>query len=220
MTAQTRAALDKPRTKKSGAFTLALITGLTALGSVSVSIYLPSLPNIGTALHAQPEIVKLSLSVFLFVFAASQAAYGPLSDRFGRRPPILCGILIYLLGTAGMIRWPERPTVLVLARAIQAVGAAAGPALGRAMLRDLYSGEKLTSSLAVVAAAVALSPMLGPVLGGYLQVAFGWRACFVFLLLGGMGLLVTAIGRLPETAGPQPDGLNPRTDSRSLQDDY
>jgi predicted MFS family arabinose efflux permease len=79
------------------------------------------------------------------------------------------------------------------------------------MLRDLYSGEKLTSSLAVVAAAVALSPMLGPVLRGYLQVAFGWRACFVFLLLGGVGLLVTAIGRLPETAGPQPDGLNPRT---------
>jgi DHA1 family bicyclomycin/chloramphenicol resistance-like MFS transporter len=135
MTAQIRAALDKPGRKQSGEFTLALITGLTALGSVSVSIYLPSLPNIGTSHHAPPEIVKLSLSVFLFVFAASQAAYGPLSDRFGRRPPILCGAVIYLLGTAGCAL-AGTATALLLARAIQAVGAAAVPALGGAMLRD------------------------------------------------------------------------------------
>lgn len=156
------------------------------------------------------KVVKLSLTVFLFVFAASQIAYGPLSDGFGRRLPMLAGLMIYLLGTASCAI-AGTAAVLVGARAIQAVGAAAGPALGRAMLRDMYAGEKLTSSLAVVAAAVALSPMLGPVLGGYLQVAFGWRACFVFLLLGGLVLLGAAFGRLPETAGPKPDGLNPNT---------
>ncbi len=210
MTAQAKTALDDRNTRQSGYFTLPLITGLTALGSVSVSIYLPSLPNIGLSLHASSELVKLSLSVFLFVFAASQVVYGPLSDRFGRRPPILIGLAIYLLGTASCAL-ASTAGILVASRAIQALGAAAGPALGRAMLRDLYSAEKLTSSLALVAAAVALSPMLGPVLGGYLQVTFGWRACFLFLLAGGLVLLAAGFAMLPETAGPKPGGLDPKS---------
>ncbi len=88
---------------------------------------------------------------------------------------------------------------LILARMLQGVCAGAGPALGRAILRDLYSGEKLTRSLAAVAASVALSPMLGPVVGGYLQTAFGWRSNFVFLTVAAVALLLCINPWLPET---------------------
>jgi DHA1 family bicyclomycin/chloramphenicol resistance-like MFS transporter len=135
-------------------------------------------------LHASAGAVKLSLTVFLFVFAISQLAYGPVSDRYGRKLPILAGLCIYLLGSiscAGAMN----VEMLIAARMLQGFGAAAGPALGRAVLRDVYSGDKLTGALSTVAAAVALSPMLGPAIGGYLQIAFGWRSCFVFLVAAG-----------------------------------
>ncbi len=180
------------RTSDSGI--LALLTGLTALGSISVSIYLPSLPALTRALDAPSSLIKLSLTAFLFVFAAAQLAYGPLSDRFGRKPPILAGLAIYVLGSVACI-FSTTATLLIAARIVQALGAAAGPALGRAVLRDLYSGVKLTSSLSIIAAAVALSPMLGPVLGGYLQIAFGWRSSFVFLAVAGV-VLASAVWRL------------------------
>jgi DHA1 family bicyclomycin/chloramphenicol resistance-like MFS transporter len=178
--------------------TLPLLTGLTALGSISVSIYLPSLPSLSLALHAPAASVKLSLTVFLFAFALSQLLYGPLSDRFGRKPPILGGLAIYIVGSVACIFAPN-VLALITGRLVQGIGAAAGPALGRAVLRDLYSGDNLTSSLAVVAAAVALSPMLGPVIGGYLQVLFGWQSCFAFLLLAGLVLAFLTQRLLPET---------------------
>ena len=184
---------------RSGAAVLALLTGLTALGSISVSIYLPSLPQLSIALHSSPGLIKLSLTAFLFVFASAQLAYGPLSDRYGRRPPIVIGLLIYICGSAACALAWSAP-VLIAARVIQALGAAAGPALGRAVLRDLYSGTKLTSSLSIMAAAVALSPMLGPVAGGYLQVAFGWRSNFIALCVAGAILLAGILLLLPESS--------------------
>jgi DHA1 family bicyclomycin/chloramphenicol resistance-like MFS transporter len=194
---------------------IALLTALTALGSISVSIYLPSLPSLAVSLHTSAASVKLSLTVFLFVFALSQLAYGPLSDRYGRKPPILAGLAIYIVGSIACGAAPNI-YVLIAARAIQALGAAAGPALGRAVLRDLYTGEQLTGSLATVAAAVALSPMLGPALGGYLQVAFGWRSCFVFLALAGAALFSATWRRLPESHEPKPgEGLNARIIARN-----
>jgi DHA1 family bicyclomycin/chloramphenicol resistance-like MFS transporter len=135
----------------------------------------------------------------LFVFALSQLAYGPLSDRFGRKPPIMIGLLIYLVGSLGCAFAWTAP-LLIGARIVQALGAAAGPALGRAVLRDFYSGIKLTSSLSTIGAAVALSPMLGPVLGGYLQVAFGWRTSFFFLSVCGALLVAGVFFRLPESS--------------------
>jgi DHA1 family bicyclomycin/chloramphenicol resistance-like MFS transporter len=177
---------------------LPLLTALPALGSISVSIYLPSLPSLTLSLHASAALVKLSLTVFLFVFAVSQLGYGPLSDRFGRKPPIMGGLIVYLAGSIACACAFNAP-MLIGARAIQGVGAAAGPALGRAVLRDLYSGDRLSGSLATVAAAVALSPMLGPVLGGYLQVLFGWRSCFILLTVIGAALCVVTFRFLPET---------------------
>jgi DHA1 family bicyclomycin/chloramphenicol resistance-like MFS transporter len=188
---------------------LPLITALTALGSVSVSIYLPALPVLAAELKAPAALVQLSLTLFLFVFALSQLAYGPLADRFGRKPPILCGLGIYVAGSIACALAGNAYT-LIAARVVQALGAAAGPALGRAVLRDLYTGPRLASSLAAVAAAVALSPMLGPVAGGYIQVLFGWRYCFAVLAIAGAGLAAATWFSLPETnPHASADGLRP-----------
>ena len=92
----------QPKAARVSSLILPLLTALTALGSMSVSIYLPSLPNLATSLHATAASVKLSLTLFLFVFALSQLIYGPLSDRFGRKPPVVAGLLIYLAGKSGL----------------------------------------------------------------------------------------------------------------------
>jgi DHA1 family bicyclomycin/chloramphenicol resistance-like MFS transporter len=178
--------------------TVALLTAITALGSISVSIYLPSLPAIAKDFGTSGDSAKLTLTAFLFLFAAAQLAYGPLSDRFGRKRPILVGIGIYILGSlacaaSGSLQW------LVAARVLQAIGASAGPALGRAVIRDLFGGPRLTSALAVVAAAVALSPMLGPFAGGLIAQAAGWRAIFVLLTVLAVFLLAWTGLALPET---------------------
>ena len=196
--------------KRPGAGTLPLLTGLTALGSVSVSIYLPSLPELSRSLHATPSMIKLSLTAFLFVFALAQLAYGPLSDRFGRKPPIVLGLVIYVAGSLACTFAFTAP-LLIGARILQALGAAVGPALGRAVLRDFYSGAQLTYSLSIIAAAVALSPMLGPVLGGYLQMALGWRSSFVFLTVCGLILVAAVLIRLPESSTHiDRQGLSPK----------
>ncbi len=175
------------------------MTGIIALGSISVSVYLPSLPAIASTLHASAGRAKLTLTLFLFVFALTQLAYGPLADRFGRKRPMLWGIGIYVLGSA-TCAGASGIGALLLARIVQAVGASAGPALGRAVIRDIFEGSELTSALAVVAAAVALSPMLGPFAGGAIAVAFGWRAIFLALASAGVVLAAALLFLLPETS--------------------
>jgi DHA1 family bicyclomycin/chloramphenicol resistance-like MFS transporter len=174
-------------------------------------MYLPSLPSMAASLHASAGLVKMSLTAFLLIFALLQIIYGPLSDRFGRRAPILAGLSIYV---AGSLLCATATTVLILivSHVVQELGAAAGPALGRAIARDVYNGPQLTSSLAIIAAAVALSPMLGPVAGGYLQTSFGWHATFYVLSIGGAILLLATFLLLPETnAQRNAGGLKPAT---------
>lgn len=177
---------------------IVLITALTALGSISVSIYLPSLPSIGASLHAGDAAVRGSVTLFFAVFALMQLVYGPLSDRFGRRAPIIAGLVWYGAGSLICALAPSI-TVLLVGRAVQAIGAAAGPALGRAVIRDQFSGPDLAAALAVVTAAVALSPMLGPFAGGLIDTRLGWHAIF-WVLAGVAAVLLAAIARwLPET---------------------
>ena len=157
-----------------------LITALVALGPLSTDFYLPALPAIGEALGADVAHTQLTLSVFLFGFAAGQLAYGPLSDRFGRRPVLLFGVVVYLLASVACTLASSIET-LIAARFLQALGACAGPVLGRAVVRDVYGPHDAARMLSYIGTAMALAPLLGPVLGGWLTVWSGWRATFVFL---------------------------------------
>lgn len=159
-----------------------LITTLVALGPLSTDFYLPALPAITLALGTDVGSTQMTLSVFLAGFGVGQLAYGPLSDRFGRRPVLMVGLVIYVLASIACTLAPAIET-LIAARFLQALGACAGPVLGRAIVRDIYGPQDSARILSYMGAAMALAPLLGPVLGGTLTVWFGWRSTFVFLTL-------------------------------------
>lgn len=157
----------------------AVLTALAALGQVSVSLYIPSLPALAADLGASPESANMTLSLLLVGLASGQLIYGPLSDRFGRRRVLIAGLTLYLVAS---ILCTIAPTIeaLIAARLIQGLGACAGPVIGRAIVQDVY-GRRAAKALSYIGMAFALSPAVTPIIGGYLQVGFGWRANFVFL---------------------------------------
>jgi DHA1 family bicyclomycin/chloramphenicol resistance-like MFS transporter len=176
----------------------ALLTALVALGPISTDLYLPSLPNLARYFTVGVDDIQLTLSIFLVGLATAQLAYGPLSDRFGRRPVLLVGLAIYVIATVVCMLSPSVP-VLIAARFVQAVGACVGPVLGRAVVRDVYGREGAARVLAYMSAAMALAPAIGPILGGFLEEWFGWRINFLVLVIYGSGGLAIAWRILPET---------------------
>lgn len=159
-----------------------LLTTLVALGPLSTDLYLPALPTLAQAFATDAARVQLTLSAFLAGFAVAQLFYGPLSDRYGRRPVMLFGLALYLASSVACMLAPTIDT-LILARFFQALGACAGPVLGRAIVRDVYGPLQAARVLAYISGAMAIAPMIGPLLGGWLTVWFGWRANFAALSL-------------------------------------
>lgn len=173
------AATAQPR----GNFRLAaLLTLLVAMGPISTDLYLPSLPSMARDLGASASAVQLSIGLFVAGFAVMQLAYGPLSDRFGRKPVLLVGMGVYLAATLACAL-AASVAVLLAARFVQALGGCAGPVIGRAVVRDVYAPEEAARILSYMASAMAIAPLIGPFLGGLLDTAFGWRANFVALLI-------------------------------------
>jgi DHA1 family bicyclomycin/chloramphenicol resistance-like MFS transporter len=175
-----------------------LLTGLVALGPLSTDMYLPSLPAMKADLATDVAAVQATLSVFLLGLAVSNLFYGPLSDRFGRRPVLLGGVFLYVAAGAACAFAPSIG-FLVAARALQGVGAASGMVLGRAVVRDIHGRERAAQVLAYMGTAMGAAPMIAPVAGGYLAAAFGWRANFVALTAFGAAILLALWAGLEET---------------------
>ncbi len=191
--------MAEPRRATPVPFTLAaLLTALTAFGPLSTDLYLPSLPGLVAVFATDMATVQLTLSVFLIGFAVSQLVYGPVSDRFGRRPALLAGIGLFAAGTVACALAPTIET-LIAARLVQAVGACSGPVLARAVLRDLAPPQEAARLLAYMSMAMAVAPAAGPVLGGVLTTALGWQANFWLLLGFALAMLAGTLLRLPET---------------------
>jgi DHA1 family bicyclomycin/chloramphenicol resistance-like MFS transporter len=175
-----------------------LLTALVAIGPLSTDLYLPALPAIAAAFQADSGEVQLTLSVFMGGFAVSQLIYGPLSDRFGRRPVLLGGLAVYVVAS-GLCLVAASIEQLIAARFLQALGGCAGPVLGRAVVRDVFGRDRAAQALSYMALAMAVAPAVGPVLGGYLQVWAGWTATFGVLAAIGLALLAAVTRYLPET---------------------
>jgi len=175
-----------------------LLTALVALGPISTSLYIPSLPQLAIDFDAEPALVQRSFTIFMVGFAATQLVYGPLSDRFGRRPVLVGGLLLYIAASLACALstgiW-----AFLLARLAQGVGACAGPVIGRAVVRDSFARRDAARAFAFIGTAISVAPALGPLIGGFLEVWLGWQAAFVFLMGYGGVMLWLALTRLRET---------------------
>jgi MFS transporter, DHA1 family, multidrug resistance protein len=175
-----------------------MIAALVALGPFSLTMYQPALPLIGAGLRASTGQIQLTLTVYLAAFAVGQLIYGPLSDHFGRRRVLLAGIAIFVLGALACV-FAGSVYILILARIVQGFGACAGPALGRAMIRDLYGPKNSAKALAFVSSALSVAPAVAPVFGGYIATWLGWQAIFGSLAIVGACMMLFVLLRVPET---------------------
>ena len=182
-----------------------LLSLLTALGPLTMDMYLPSLPAIGRALDASTAAVQLTISSYLLGFAVGQILYGPLSDRVGRRPVILAALVIYVAATV-VCAVAQTIGILIAVRFVQALGGAGCIVLARAAVRDLYSGERAGRELSLMGSITAFAPIVAPAIGGLLQDAFGWRASFYLLVVFALVAGATAARFLPETLRQRASG--------------
>ena len=180
-----------------------LLALLTAIGPLSTDMYLPSLPRIVDDFGSSIARVQLTLSVFLVGFAAGMLVYGPMADRYGRRPVLFAGLAILMLGTLACALAPTVET-LILGRFIQALGGAGPVILARSIVRDLYEGSRAGQELARMGAIMGVVPAIAPTIGGLLDGIGGWRSSFVFTLAFAGLLAFVALTRLPETRGGDP----------------
>ena len=181
MTDQTAAIDASPRTEASStALQIAVLAGLAATGTLATNILLPSLPQMAASLNVTTAAVTSAITIFLAVFAVGQLAVGPISDRYGRRWPVLIGFAVFFAGSVWCALAADL-TSLLIGRVIQAAGACATSVLSRAIARDMFSGAALARAMALIMIAMAAAPGFSPLLGGALDHAFGWRSEFVLV---------------------------------------
>jgi DHA1 family bicyclomycin/chloramphenicol resistance-like MFS transporter len=159
---------------------IAVLAALAATGTLATNILLPSLPQMAASLHVSTAAVTSSITVFLAVFAIGQLAVGPLSDRYGRRWPVLIGFAVFCAGSIWCGLATDLPSLLI-GRVIQGAGACSTSVLSRAIARDLFSGAALGRAMALIMIAMAAAPGFSPLLGGALDHYFGWRSEFAFI---------------------------------------
>jgi DHA1 family bicyclomycin/chloramphenicol resistance-like MFS transporter len=182
---------------------------LVAIGPLSTDLYLPSLPTLVRVFGVPVSEIQLTLSVFLVGFAVSQLFYGPMSDRFGRRPVLLAGLVLFAAASLACAFAPSVP-VLIGLRLVQAIGACSARVVGFAIVRDLFDRDRGARMLAYSGAIMGIAPAVAPVIGGYVLVWFGWQANFVLLTVWALALAGLVALRLPETLRqPDPYALAP-----------
>lgn len=164
---------------------LAMLIAVAAVSPLGINLYLPSMPGMAAALNVDYAAVQFTLSLYLAAVALGQLVIGPISDRYGRRPVLMGGLIMFVVGSLLCMLAPNI-AVLNTGRVIQALGGCAGMALSRAIVRDMYDRTQAASMIAYVTMGMAVAPMLAPTIGGVFEAWHGWRASFAFLALFGL----------------------------------
>jgi DHA1 family bicyclomycin/chloramphenicol resistance-like MFS transporter len=177
---------------------LGLIAAITAIGFCALHMVVPTLPLLVVAFDDSPARVQLVLTLYLGGIAVGQLVYGPLSDRFGRRPVLLVGLAVFLAGTVLCgLAWSL--SALIFGRVLEACGACAGIVLGRAIIRDVYERDAAARGLALVSIAMTVGSAASPAAGAFLTQWFDWRAIFAVLAGACVIILALVAARLSET---------------------
>ncbi|MBT3791306.1 MAG: multidrug effflux MFS transporter [Alphaproteobacteria bacterium] len=179
-----------------------LLTSLATVAGMSTNIYIPSLPALTEDLNTDRGTAQYTLSAYFAGIAFAQLIYGPLSDRYGRRPILQFGFALFVGATILCALAPTIET-LIWARLAQASGACVGQVIMRAVVRDLFDRSETASMMASIILAIALAPAAAPVLGAIIHTAMGWRWSFVFIAFFGIVVMFLAWRFLPETLKPE-----------------
>ncbi|MBH1965174.1 MAG: multidrug effflux MFS transporter [Comamonadaceae bacterium] len=180
-------------------FKMALILGLlSAIGPFAIDMYLPALPAIGQSLGADVSAVQLSLTAFFLSLGVGQLLYGPVSDMLGRKPPLYFGLVVFTAASVGCAMATNIETLIAF-RFIQGLGAAAGMAIPRAVVRDLHTGNDAARLMSLLMLVFSVSPILAPLAGSAVIAVTGWRGVFWAVTLVGMAGLVLIYTMLDET---------------------
>jgi len=171
---------------------------LSAFGLIASDVYLPAMPSMSTDFGVADWQMPQTISFYLLALAIAQLSYGPLSDRNGRKPVLVAGIALYIVGSVGCALSASYNGFLAW-RMLEAIGAAAGLVIGRALIADTCGKRKSAKVYAVIYPIVSLSPALAPAIGGHLAAAFGWRSDFLFVAAFGVLALLMVMTLLPET---------------------
>lgn len=177
---------------------VSLLGGLTALGALSIDTYLPSMPTIGAELHASSAEVQSTVAAFLAGMALGQMFYGPASDRFGRKPPVLLGLVIFIAASAGCALATSAP-MLIGMRFLQALGACSGAVIARAIVRDRFDHTETARMLSLMMLIMGVAPIFAPLAGGFLLLVSGWRSIFWVMVAFGVMLGVAVVLNLQES---------------------
>lgn len=177
---------------------LILLGGLTAVGPLSIDMYLPSFPTIVTALHTDAGAVQRTLSMFFIGLAFGQIVYGPLSDRFGRKPPLYFGLALYSVASL-FCAFAANVYVLQWGRLLQALGGCAGMVIARAVIRDRCDAIGSAKAMSLIMLVMGLAPILAPQLGVAALHWFSWRAIFGILVIFGLACLIAVYLGMEET---------------------
>ena len=194
--------MDAPDAPRPPARMVVVLGGLTMFGPLSLDLYLPALPQLADDLNASASAAQLSITACLVGLAVGQLVAGPLSDRLGRKRPLMIGLVAYLLASVACALAPSA-TVLIALRLIQGLGGAAGIVISRAIARDLYSGSALMIFFSRLLLIAGLAPVLAPILGGQLSRIMSWRGIFGVLAGFGAALLLAGWFGLNETLPPE-----------------
>jgi len=187
--------------RRASTSTVVVLGLLSTFGPISLDLYLPSLPQLADELHTSASASQLSITFCLLGLAVGQLVAGPLSDRYGRRRPLVVGLTLYLL-TSLACAFAPTIEVLLLLRLLQGLAGAAGLVIARAVARDLYSGRELVVFFARLTLVSGLAPVIAPVAGGQLARFTDWRGIFGVLAAFGIVLLIAGVIGVPETLPP------------------
>ncbi|MGW1286344.1 multidrug effflux MFS transporter [Streptomyces sp. NPDC002586] len=187
--------------RRTGLLVTLVLGGLTATPPLAMDMYLPSLPEVTRSLHAPAATVQLTLTACLLGMALGQLVVGPMSDRWGRRRPLLAGLAVYLVATALCALAPNVETLVAL-RLAQGLAGAAGIVIARAVVRDLYDGVAMARFFSTLMLISGAAPIVAPLIGGQILRVTDWRGVFVVLTVVGTLLAALVWLRLPETLPP------------------